>query len=148
MNYYLFISLFFLKYLGLVLKKISKEELEELHHKIKIFIYILRGVFLGLILGIFLGGFIFYLSIAIAILYSIFHYAKKWSVFPYLDTFVTGLMFVLISIFNPNMVVLTSIMAIVMMLDIVVCEYNLKSELISMGLYLSIYFLIFVPCNQ
>ena len=137
MNYYLFIIIFFLRYLGLILKKIAKEELDELHYKIKISIYILRGVFLGIVLGVFLNTFIFYLTIGVVLVYSILHYTKTWSIFPYFDIFVTGLMFILISLFTSNMVLIIALMVIVLMLDVVVDkEFKLKDELVYGGLYL------------
>jgi len=137
MNYYLFVIVFFLRYLGIVLRKIAKEELEELHHKIKISIYILRGVFLGIVMGIFLKSFVFYLAIAFVVLYSVLHYTKKWPIFPYLDVFMTGLMFVLINLFVPNMIVIIALMVIALMLDVVVHEeMTIRTELVYAGLYL------------
>ena len=137
MNYYLFVIVFFLRYLGIVLRKIAKEELVELHHKIKISIYILRGVFLGIVIGIFIGGFVSYLAVAFVVLYSVLHYTKKWSMFPYLDVFMTGLMFVLISLFASNMMVIIALMVIALMLDVVVHEeMTVKTELAYVGLYL------------
>lgn len=142
-----FLVVFVLRYLGIILYEIAKEEILELTNKIEITTFIFRGVYLGIIIGLFYTNlFLLIVLTAILLFYVILKFYSQNKIIKYLDIFVLGYSLFILNLYN-NLFFLVSIFLFNIILEITISkEYRITktNKLKNILVYETKLFLVYI----